>query len=69
MKIITIYKQDTKKVIFKNRRIELLLKYKIQQKLKDTLIIHLDNWLWKPVCNDNTVSINPRLCIKELNLT
>lgn len=26
------------------------------------------NWLWKPVCDDGTVGINPRLSLKQLNL-
>lgn len=36
--------------------------------LKNTINYNLENWLWKPVCDDNTVSINPRLSTKELRL-
>jgi hypothetical protein len=36
--------------------------------LKNTINSQLHNWLWKPVCNDGLVSINPRLSKKDLNL-
>ena len=44
---------------FKNKR---------QLALKNTINESLENWLWKPMCNDNTISINPRLSIKELKI-
>lgn len=58
-----IYTGSAKTVIRTNKRHLLSLKVK---KLKNTINYYLNNWLFKPVCGDLTVSINPRLMKKLL---
>jgi hypothetical protein len=36
--------------------------------IKDAVFNELENWLWKPICNDSLLGINPRISIKELDL-
>ncbi len=47
MHILTIYKDNTKKMIIKNSRQELIQKYEKQKNkiLKNTILIYLHNWL------------------------
>jgi hypothetical protein len=41
----------------------------LQKKRRDSVIIiqrNCHNWLWKPICRDNTIGINCRLSMEAL---